>query len=170
VPAFSGLYAPHWESRAQGVVLGLTSYIEKGHIARAVLESVAWQAKDVVDAMTQDAGASMAFLAVDGGMTANNLLMQAVADVLDVPVVRPMMAESVSLGAAYAAGLSVGYWPDRSVLRAHWSRAAEWRPQMTQQVRDERHAAWHDAVELSIGWGRRQGPPDAADAAGAATH
>ena len=155
VPAFSGLHAPHWEARAQGVVLGLTSYIEKGHIARAVLEAVAWQAKDVVVAMIQDAGAAMAFLAVDGGMTANNLLMQTVADVLDVPVVRPMMAESVSLGAAYAAGLSVGYWPDRSVLRSHWSRAAEWRPEMTAEERGRRHAAWQDAVGLSIGWARR---------------
>jgi glycerol kinase len=179
VPAFSGLHAPHWDARAQGVVLGLTSYIEKGHIARAVLESVAWQVKDVVDAMTQDAGASMGFLAVDGGMTANNLLMQTVADVLDVPVVRPMMAESVSLGAAYAAGLSVGYWPDRGVLRSHWSRAGEWRPRMTQAERAHRHAAWLDAVGLSIGWGRRHGsqaapapsgPPGAAGAGGAAAH
>ncbi|MFM6850961.1 MAG: glycerol kinase GlpK [Terrabacter sp.] len=175
VPAFSGLYAPHWEPDAQGTVLGLTSYIEKGHLARAVLEAVAWQTRDVVDAMTQDAGAAMAFLAVDGGMTANNLLMQTVADVLDVPVIRPMMAESVSLGAAYAAGLAVGYWPDRSVLRSHWHRAAEWRSRVSAAARDEAHAAWRDAVALSIAWGhrqgaRRQGPPGAADDVGAPIH
>ena len=160
VPAFSGLYAPYWETEAQGVVLGLTSYIEKGHLARAVLEAVAWQVKDVVDAMTQDAGLPMAFLAVDGGMTADNLLMQTVADVLDVPVIRPMMAESVALGAAYAAGLSVGYWSDRRVLRSHWHRAAEWRSQITAEARDRDHAAWREAIALSIRWGHhRQHPP-----------
>ncbi len=155
VPAFAGLYAPYWEPAAQGVVVGLTSYVTKGHLARAMLEATAWQTLDVVEAMNADAGVDMSFLAVDGGMTANNLLMQTVADVLDVPVVRPMMAESVALGAAYAAGLSAGYWPDRSVLRSHWHRAAEWHSQMTAEHREQQVSSWRKAVELSIEWGRR---------------
>jgi glycerol kinase len=155
VPAFAGLYAPYWEGGAQGVVVGLTSYVTKGHLARAVLEATAWQTKDVVDAMNADAGMPMTFLAVDGGMTANNLLMQTVADLLDVPVIRPMMAESVALGAAYAAGLSAGYWPDRSLLRAHWHRAAEWRAAITPERREAQLGAWRKAVELAIEWGRR---------------
>ncbi len=157
VPAFSGLYAPYWESRAQGMVVGLTSYVTKGHIARAVLEATAWQTKDVVDAMNADAGVPLSFLAVDGGMTGNNLLMQTVADVLDVPVVRPMMAESVALGAGYAAGLAAGYWPDRSVLRAHWHRASQWRAEMPAETRLAQHEAWQRAVELSIAWGQGRG-------------
>src|ERR1700730_13184374 len=112
VPAFSGLFAPHWRSDARGVIAGLTGYITKGHLARAVLEATAWQTREVVDAMTNDAGASLNTLRVDGGMTANNLLMQFLADVLDVPVVRPNVAETVSLGAAHAAGLAVGFWPE----------------------------------------------------------
>ena len=158
VPAFSGLYAPYWESRAQGMVVGLTSYVGKGHLARAVLEASAWQARDVVEAMVQDAAMAVSFLAVDGGMTANNLLMQTLADVLDVPVIRPMMAESVALGAAYAAGLAAGYWSDRQVLRSHWHRAAEWRSTWDEQARSTRYAAWRDAVECSIEWGRRRPP------------
>jgi glycerol kinase len=155
VPAFAGLYAPYWEPAAQGVVVGLTSYVTKGHLARAVLEATAWQTKDVVEAMNADADVPLSFLAVDGGMTANNLLMQTVADVLDVPVQRPMMAESVALGAAYAAGLSAGYWADRSLLRAHWHRAAEWHSAMAPDRREEQLAGWRKAVELSIEWGRR---------------
>ena len=116
VPAFSGLFAPHWDNTAQGILVGLTSYVTKAHIARAVLEATAWQTRDVVDAMNADAGVPALSLAVDGGMTGDNLLMQLVADALDIPVVRPMMAETVALGAAYAAGLAVGYWPDRQVL------------------------------------------------------
>lgn len=154
VPAFSGLYAPHWEVGAQGLVVGLTAYVTKGHLARAVLEASAWQAKDVVEAMLLDAGTPMTWLAVDGGMTANNLLMQTLADVLDVPVIRPMMAESVSLGAAYAAGLAVGYWPDRRVLRGHWHRAAEWTSRITAERRAEEWAQWRNAVSLAIEWGR----------------
>ena len=135
-------------------MVGLTSYVTKGHLARAVLEATAWQTRDVVDAMNRDAGVPMSFLAVDGGMTANNLLMQTVADVLDVPLVRPMMAESVALGAAYAAGLSAGYWADRSLLRSHWHRAAEWRSKMAGEEREQQAASWRRAVELSIAWGR----------------
>ena len=112
VPAFSGLFAPHWRSDARGVIAGLTGYISKGHLARAVLEATAWQTREVVEAMNAEAGVELVSLKVDGGMTANNLLMQSLADVLDVPVMRPIVAEAPSLGAAYAAGLAVGFWPD----------------------------------------------------------
>jgi glycerol kinase len=118
VPAFSGLFAPHWRSDARGVIVGLTSYITKGHLARAALEATGWQTREVVDAMNADSSLTLNELKVDGGMTSDNLLMQILADVLDVPVVRPMIAETVSLGAAYAAGLAVGYWSDLEVLRS----------------------------------------------------
>ena len=154
VPAFSGLYAPRWESKAQGIVAGLTSYITKGHIARAVLEATALQICEVAQAMNRDAEVPLSSLAVDGGMTANNLLMQAVADFLDVPVVRPMMAETVALGAAYAAGLTAGYWPDRQVLKRQWHKAGEWHPAMDPGVRRFTLERWDRAVELSIAWGR----------------
>ena len=153
VPAFSGLFAPYWNAEAQGLLVGLTSYVTRGHIARAVLEATAWQTRDVVDAMNADAGTPAARLVVDGGMTADNLLMQMVADVLDIPVVRPMMAETVALGAAYAAGLAVGYWPDRAALRRHWQRAAEWAPAMEPARRDNELRAWRRAVGLAIAWG-----------------
>ncbi|MEO5833149.1 MAG: glycerol kinase GlpK [Nakamurella sp.] len=155
VPAFSGLFAPHWESGAQGMIVGLTSFVTRSHIARAVLEATAWQTRDVVDAMNADAGLPASALVVDGGMTTDNLLMQMVADVLDVPVIRPMMAETVALGAAYAAGLAVGYWPDRAALRRHWHVAAEWLPAMDPARRDRELAAWRKAVELAIAWGTR---------------
>jgi glycerol kinase len=112
VPAFSGLFAPHWRSDARGVIAGLTGYINKGHLARAVLEATAWQTREVMDAMNTDYGHPLSTLRVDGGMTPNNLLMQFLADVLDVPVMRPIVAETVSLGAAYTAGLAVGFWQD----------------------------------------------------------
>ena len=129
VPAFSGLFAPHWRTDARGVIAGLTGYITKGHLARAVLEATAWQTREVVEAMIADSGIGLATLRVDGGMTANNLLMQFLADVLDVPVVRPIVAETVSLGAAYAAGLAVGFWSGRDELRANWHMAAQWTPE-----------------------------------------
>ncbi len=118
VPAFSGLYSPRWHPDARGVMVGLTSFINRGHLARAVLEATGWQTREVVDAMNADSGLPVTRLKVDGGMTANHLLMQFVADVLDVPVERPLGSEAVSLGAAYAAGLAVGYWSDVEVLRA----------------------------------------------------
>ncbi|MCI4064393.1 glycerol kinase GlpK [Micromonospora sp. R77] len=155
VPAFSGLYAPHWESDAQGLVVGLTSYVNKGHLARAVLEATALQTREVVAAMNADADVPLRGLAVDGGMTANNLLMQTLADILDVPVVRPMVAETVSRGAAYAAGLVAGYWADRAVLRSYWHKAAEWQPLATPQERERQVRAWDDAVQLAIAWGHR---------------
>jgi glycerol kinase len=152
VPAFSGLFAPHWRSEARGVIVGLTSYITKGHLARAVLEATGWQTREVVDAMNADSGLALRTLNVDGGMTSDNLLMQFLADVLGVPVVRPMVAETVSLGAAYAAGLAVGYWPDLQGLRRNWHRAAEWRPSMDPARRAEEHVNWQRAVERSLDW------------------
>ncbi|MGY2010904.1 glycerol kinase GlpK [Nocardia gipuzkoensis] len=154
VPAFSGLYAPHWRGDARGLIAGLTSYITKGHIARAVLEATAWQTRDVVEAMNADSGLQAAALRVDGGMTSNNLLMQIVADVLDVPVSRPFVAETVSLGAAYAAGLAVGYWPDLEGLRNNWRVAAQWVPRMDPELREDEYDNWKRAVELTFGWVR----------------
>jgi glycerol kinase len=152
VPAFAGLFAPHWRSDARGVIAGLTGYVNKGHIARAVLEAVAWQTREVVDAMAADAGAPLEILKVDGGMTANNLLMQLQADVLDVPVVRPAVTETTALGAAYAAGLAVGFWPDLATLRAQWRKDAEWTPSMPAQQREAEYRQWKKAVERTLGW------------------
>lgn len=159
VPAFSGLFAPHWRSDARGVVVGLTSYITKGHLARAVLEATAWQTREVVDAMNADSGLALRELKVDGGMTSDNLLMQMLADVLDVPVVRPLVAETVSLGAAYAAGLAAGYWSDLEVLRRNWHRAAQWLPDMDPARRAWEYESWQRAVERSLGWVREPGQP-----------
>jgi glycerol kinase len=152
VPAFSGLFAPHWRSEARGVIVGLTSYVTKGHLARAVLEATGWQTKDVVDAMNADSGLTLRMLRVDGGMTSDNLLMQFLADVLAVPVVRPMVAETVSLGAAYAAGLAVGYWPDLDGLRSNWHRAAQWQPRMDPERRRTEYANWQRAVQRALDW------------------
>ncbi len=157
VPAFSGLFAPRWNPSAQGLMVGLTAFVTKAHIARAVLEATAWQTRDVMDAMNSDTNVGVRSLAVDGGMTGDNLLMQMIADVLDIPVVRPMMAETVALGAAYAAGLAVGYWPDRQVLRRNWQRAAEWRPTIDPARRDAELACWRQAVALADTWGHRSG-------------
>jgi glycerol kinase len=152
VPAFYGLFAPRWRPEARGVIAGLTSYITKGHLARAVLEATAWQTREVLDAMNADSSLSLRALKVDGGMTSDNLLMQTLANVLDVPVVRPMVAETVALGAAYAAGLSVGYWSDLEGLRRNWHRAAEWLPDMDPVVREDEYGRWRQAVELTLGW------------------
>jgi glycerol kinase len=152
VPAFSGLFAPHWRSDARGVIAGLTGYIRKGHLARAVLEATAWQTREVVESMNTDYGVELTSLRVDGGMTANNLLMQFLADVLEVPVVRPIVAETVSLGAAYAAGLAVGFWADVDSLRANWHAAAEWRPGMDPEVRERGYRKWRKAVERTKDW------------------
>jgi glycerol kinase len=152
VPAFAGLFAPHWRSDARGVICGLTGYVTKAHIARAVLEASAWQVREVVDAMAADSGVRLATLKADGGMTANGLLMQFQADVLDAPVVRPKVAETTCLGAAYAAGLAVGYWPDLASLRTNWQASQEWRPSMSAALRDEGYARWKKAVIRSLDW------------------
>ncbi|WP_069814207.1 glycerol kinase GlpK [Streptomyces sp. TP-A0874] len=152
VPAFSGLFAPYWRSDARGVIAGLTRYVTKAHLARAVLEATAWQTREITDAMVKDSGVELSALKVDGGMTSNNLLMQTLADVLDAPVVRPLVAETTCLGAAYAAGLAVGFWPDTEALRANWRRAAEWTPRMDAAVRDREYRNWLKAVERTMGW------------------
>jgi glycerol kinase len=152
VPAFSGLFAPHWRSDARGVIAGLTGFITKGHIARAALEATAWQTREVVDAMTADSGVALTALKVDGGMTANGLLMQFQADVLDTPVILPQVAETTCLGAAYAAGLAVGYWPDVESLRANWRKAAEWRPVMGADAREAGYRKWKKAVQRTLDW------------------
>mgnify|MGYP001221287651 FL=1 len=152
VPAFSGLFAPHWRSDARGVIAGLTGYVTKGHLARAVLEATAWQTREVVDAMNADSDVALRRLRVDGGMTANNLLMQFLADVLDVPVVRPRVSETTCLGAAYAAGLAVGFWPDLETLRAQWRQDAEWKPTMDPARRDRELRNWRKAVQRTLDW------------------
>jgi glycerol kinase len=152
VPAFSGLFAPHWRSDARGVIAGLTGYITKGHLARSVLEATAWQTLEVLEAINSDARLPLTMLRVDGGMTANNLLMQFLADVLAVPVVRPLVAETVSLGAAYAAGIAVGFWPDLDALRSNWHKAAQWLPQMDPDVRARGYRKWRKAVAMTKGW------------------
>jgi glycerol kinase len=152
VPAFSGLFAPHWRSDARGVIVGLTHYITKGHLARAALEATAWQTREVVDAMGADSDVALRRLRVDGGMTANELLMQFLADVLDVPVVRPTVTETTCLGAAFAAGLTVGYWPDLDTLRALWRPDARWEPRMDPEHRARELRNWRKAVERTLGW------------------
>jgi glycerol kinase len=157
VPAFSGLYAPYWRSDARGVIVGLTSYVTKAHLARAVLEATGWQTREVVDAMNADSGLALTALKVDGGMTADNLLMQFIADVLGVAVMRPMVTETVSLGAAYAAGLATGFWADPQVLRRNWHRAAQWLPRMEPERRDTEYDNWRRSVERTFGWIRPAG-------------
>lgn len=152
VPAFSGLFAPYWRSDARGVITGLTGFVTKAHLARAVLEATSWQTREVVDAMYQDSGVRITQLKVDGGMTANQLLMQHQADVLGVPVIRPVISETTCLGAAYAAGLATGVWQDLDELRSHWQRDTEWTPRMDGAARDREFANWRKAVERSFGW------------------
>ncbi|MDX6351696.1 MAG: glycerol kinase [Streptomyces sp.] len=158
VPAFSGLFAPYWRSDARGVITGLTRYVTKAHLARAVLEATSWQTREVVDAMYQDSGVQITTLKVDGGMTANNLLMQHQADVLGVPVVRPRVSETTCLGAAYAAGLATGVWPDLDTLKAHWQKDAEWTPAMPEREREREYRRWRKAVERSFGWHEEDEP------------
>ncbi|OEU96447.1 glycerol kinase GlpK [Streptomyces oceani] len=152
VPAFSGLFAPYWRSDARGVITGLTRYVTKAHLARAVLEATSWQTREVVDAMYEDSEVEIRTLKVDGGMTANNLLMQHQSDVLGVPVIRPVVAETTCLGAAYAAGLATGVWSDMDELRAQWRQDAEWTPRMDVGTRDREYANWRKAVRRSFGW------------------
>jgi len=152
VPAFSGLFAPRWRDDARGVIVGLTAYANQGHIARAALEAAAWQSREVVDAANEVADVPFTELRVDGGMTANELLMQFQADVLGVPVIRPAVTETTALGAAYAAGLAVGFWSDQDELRERWSEDKRWEPQMSEEVRQAEYARWNKAVERSLDW------------------
>jgi glycerol kinase len=152
VPAFSGLFAPYWKSDARGVIAGLTRYVTKGHIARAVLEATAWQTREVLDAMNADSGVPLTALKVDGGMVFNDLLMQFQADVLGVPVVRPKVAETTALGAAYAAGLAVGFWSAVEDLRANWQKDKEWKPEMDATTRAKDLKLWKKAVTRTFDW------------------
>ena len=152
VPAFSGLYAPRWDPAARGVIVGLTSFVTRGHLARGVLEATAWQTADVVAAMEGVVGHPLPSLRVDGGMTTNHLLMQTVADVLDLRIERPLYAETVSVGAAYAAGLSAGVWSDLDSLGRLWRRACSWEPRLDAESRERERARWEHAVERAQGW------------------
>jgi glycerol kinase len=152
VPAFSGLFAPYWRDDARGVIVGLTAYANGGHIARAALEATAWQSREVVDEANAVAGVPFSELKVDGGMTANELLMQFQADVLGVPVIRPTVTETTALGAAFAAGLAVGFWSDLDELRERWSEDKRWEPAMAASQREREYAQWKKAVQRSLGW------------------
>jgi glycerol kinase len=152
VPAFSGLFAPYWRPDARGALVGLTRYVTKAHLARAVLEATAFQTRDVVEAMRADSGIAFTRLRVDGGMVSNDLLMQFQADVLDLPVVRPRTAETTALGAAYAAGLAVGVWPDTDSLRDLWIEGARWTPTLDPDRREHLYSTWKRAVTRTFDW------------------
>lgn len=152
VPAFSGLFAPYWRSDARGAIVGLTRYINRGHICRAALEATAYQTREVLDAMEKDSQVKLQALKVDGGMVVNNLLMQFQADILDVPVIRPVVSETTSLGAAYAAGLAVEFWQDIDSLRKNWQEDQRWTPNMEDQVREEKFNGWKKAVTRTFNW------------------
>lgn len=152
VPAFSGLFAPYWKSSARGALVGLTRYVTKAHIARAALEATAYQTREVLDAMNKDSGVALTALKVDGGMVYNELLMQFQSDILGVPVIRPVVAETTALGAAYAAGLAVGFWKDFSELRANWGKDKEWTPKMDKTHREKVYTGWKKAVTRTFDW------------------
>jgi glycerol kinase len=152
VPAFSGLYAPYWKDSARGVITGLTRYANKGHLARAVLEATAFQTREVLEAMEKDSGIALGSLRTDGGMVGNNLLMQFQADILNKPVVRPVMRETTALGAAYAAGLATGFYRNMDDLRANWSVDRTWQPQLEGSGREEMYRLWKKAVTRSFDW------------------
>ncbi len=152
VPAFSGLFAPYWKSDARGVIVGLTRYVNKGHIARAALEATAFQTREVLDAMEKDSGVELTALKVDGGMVYNDTLMQFQADVLGVPVVRPVVAETTALGAAYAAGLAVGFWKDEQDIRDNWLMDKTWEPNEESDASTEQYRLWKKAVTRTFDW------------------
>src|SRR5688572_27822239 len=152
VPAFSGLYAPYWKSDARGAIVGLTRYINRGHIARAALEATAYQTREVLDAMESDSGVKLTALKVDCGMVFNELLMQFQSDILKVPVVRPKVAETTALGAAYAAGLAVGFWKDFNELKNNWGMDKEWQPAMDENMRKKLYSGWKKAVTRTFNW------------------
>ncbi|WP_396446203.1 glycerol kinase GlpK [Actinomadura sp.] len=152
VPAFSGLFAPYWRSDARGAIVGLSRFNTNAHVARATLEAICYQSRDVVEAMRADSGVSLDVLKVDGGVTANELCMQLQADILGVPVSRPVVAETTALGAAYAAGLAVGFWRSTDELRRNWNQDKRWEPTWTDQQRQDGYAGWKKAVERTYGW------------------
>ncbi|MEV4731700.1 glycerol kinase GlpK [Saccharopolyspora sp. NPDC049426] len=152
VPAFSGLFAPHWRSDARGAIVGLTRYVNRGHLARAVLEATAFQTREVIEAMNADSGVPLKSLKVDGGMVVNELLMQFQADILGVPVIRPKVNETTALGAAYAAGLAVGFWESEADIRSNWAKDKQWDPSMTEELREKQYANWQKAVTKTFDW------------------
>lgn len=152
VPAFSGLFAPYWNSQARGLIIGLTHYNNKSHIARAILEATAFQTKDVFEAMQKDSGIAIPTLKVDGGMTANHLLMQFQSDLLDVPVIKPSVSETTALGAAYAAGLAVGFWNSEAELCKNWIEENRWHPNINSTMREYLYSNWQKAVKRSLDW------------------
>ena len=152
VPAFSGLFAPYWRSDARGAIVGLSRFNTRAHLARATLESICWQSRDVAEAMEKDSGVKLETLKVDGGVTANELCMQIQADVLGVSVSRPVVAETTALGAAYAAGLAVGFWKDTDELRENWNEDRRWEPEWDQEQRDTAYAKWQKAVSKTLDW------------------
>lgn len=152
VPAFSGLFAPYWRPDARGALVGLTRYVTRAHIARAAIESIAFQTRDVVDAVNADTGVPLTELRVDGGAAANELLLQFQSDILNVPVVRPVVAETTALGAAYAAGLAVGFWSGLDELRANWQEDRRWHPTMPDVTRDDLYRTWQKAVTKTLDW------------------
>jgi glycerol kinase len=152
VPAFSGLFAPYWRADARGAIVGLTRYINKHHIARAALEATAYQTRELLEAMHKDSGVQLTGLKVDGGMVYNELLMQFQSDILGVPVIRPQVAETTSLGAAYAAGLAVGFWDSLEETRANWQIDKQWQPRMAAEAREKLYRGWLKAVERTFGW------------------
>jgi glycerol kinase len=152
VPAFSGLFAPYWKSNARGVFAGLTRYVNAGHIARATLEATAFQSREIVEAMATDSGVTLDSLKVDGGMVHNDLLMQFQADLLGVPVIRPEVAETTALGAAYAAGLATGFWDNQEEVRNNWAEDKRWEPNMDSDKRDEYYKYWKKAVTRTFDW------------------
>jgi glycerol kinase len=152
VPAFSGLFAPHWRSDARGALVGLTRFVNKGHIARAALEATAFQTREVLEAMNADSGVPLTELRVDGGMVANETLMQFQADLLGVDVVRPLVAETTALGAAYAAGLAVGYWSSTDEITENWGEDRRWSPRMDEDERERLYRQWKKAVQRTLDW------------------
>jgi glycerol kinase len=152
VPAFSGLFAPYWRSDARGVIVGLSRFNTNAHLARATLEAICYQSRDVADAMEQDSGVHLEVLKVDGGVTANNLCMQLQADVLGVPVSRPVVAETTALGAAYAAGLATGFWANTDELKSNWNESKRWLPEWNEQQREDGYAGWKKAVQRTLDW------------------
>ena len=152
VPAFSGLFAPHWRADARGALVGLTRFVNKGHIARAALEAIAFQTREVLDAVNADSGVPLTELKVDGGATVNDTLLQFQADILDVPVVRPVVAETTALGAAYAAGLAVGYWKNLDDLRQNWQEDKRWTPALDSTKRERLYRNWRKAVTKTLDW------------------
>jgi glycerol kinase len=152
VPAFSGLFAPYWRSDARGVIVGLTRAATKAHLARAALEAICYQTRDVMDAMVADSGVPMTEMRVDGGITANSLCMQMQADIMGIDITRPLITETTALGAAYAAGLAIGFWKDTDELKKQWQQSRRWNPTSTAAERQEGYAGWKKAIERTLNW------------------